>query len=99
MSVALQMVTNGGDTEGLFHAAFLQSGAAPIFGNMAAGQGYYDTLVAGAGCSGSADTLECLRQAPLDKLKPAVDGSPSIFSYQVRGGALVLSFPARTKAY
>lgn len=92
MSVALQMVANGGDTEGLFHAAFLQSGAVPIVGDMAAGQKYYNALVAGAGCSSASDTLECLRQAPFDTLKPAVDSSPSIFSYQVRGGALVLSF-------
>lgn len=27
ISVALQMVTNGGDTEGLFRAAFMQSGS------------------------------------------------------------------------
>ncbi len=26
ISVSLQMLTNGGDTEGLFHAAFMESG-------------------------------------------------------------------------
>ena len=29
VSVSLQMVTNGGDTEGLFRAAFMQSGSPP----------------------------------------------------------------------
>lgn len=83
MSVALQMVTNGGNTEGLFHGAFMQSGSPLPFGDMANGQKYYDALVAQTDCSGSADTLACLRKAPYDQLKAAIDASPSVFSYQV----------------
>ena len=95
MSVALQMLANGGDAEGLFHGAFMQSGAPLLVGDLTVGQKYYDALVVDTGCSGAADTLECLRQVPLSKLKPIVDSSPSIFSYQVRGGAHY-QFPART---
>jgi len=94
MSVALQMLTNGGDTEGLFHGAFMQSGAPLLVGDLAVGQKYYDVLVTDTGCSGAADTLECLRQVPLSTLKPIVDSSPSIFSYQVSDGACTLRSPA-----
>lgn len=47
------------------------------------GQKYYDVVVQQTGCSGSADTLECLRTVPYAKLKKAIDSSPSFFSYQV----------------
>jgi len=93
MAVALQMLTNGGNTEGLFHGAFMQSGAPLLVGDLAVGQKSYDALVADTGCFGAADTLECLKQVPLSTLKPIVDSSPSIFSYQVSDGASALSFP------
>jgi carboxylesterase type B len=94
MSVAFQMLTNGGDTEGLFHGAFMQSGAPLPVGDLTLGQKHYDMLVADTGCSSAADTLECLRQAPFSILKAAVDSLPSVFGYQVRNGSLILSFPA-----
>ena len=42
----------------------------------------YDAIVQETGCSGSADTLDCLRKVPYAKLKTAIDRSPGIFSYQ-----------------
>ncbi|KAJ3486531.1 hypothetical protein NLI96_g4177 [Meripilus lineatus] len=83
ISASLQMVTNGGDTEGLFRGAFMQSGSPLPVGDITNGQKYYDALVAQTNCSGATDTLQCLREAPYDKLKAAVDDSPSVFSYQV----------------
>lgn len=80
------MLTNGGNTEGLFHGAFMQSGAPIPVGDLTLGQKHYDTLVADAGCSNAADSLECLRGIPLSTLRAAVDNSPSIFSYQVNYG-------------
>ncbi|OBZ71164.1 Lipase 4 [Grifola frondosa] len=62
ISVALHMISNGGNTEGLFRD--------------------YDALVAETGCSSAADTLQCLRQVPLDQLMEAVNKSPGIFSFQ-----------------
>ncbi|TFY53116.1 hypothetical protein EVG20_g10257 [Dentipellis fragilis] len=82
ISVALQMVTNGGNTEGLFHAGFMESGTTLPVGDISHGQRYYDALVEGTGCSDSRDTLECLRHVPYDQLKPLVDQSPSYGSYQ-----------------
>ncbi len=82
------MVTNGGNTEGLFHAGFMESGTTLPVGDISHGQRYYDALVEGTGCSDSRDTLECLRHVPYDQLKPLVDQSPSYGSYQVRRLAL-----------
>ncbi|ETW78802.1 Esterase/lipase/thioesterase [Heterobasidion irregulare TC 32-1] len=82
ISVALHMITNGGDTEGLFRGAFMQSGSPIPVGDISNGQKYYDALVDETGCSGTADTLQCLRAAPYGTLKSAVDKSPMIFAYQ-----------------
>lgn len=43
----------------------------------------YDALVRQTGCSGAADTLDCLRKVDYKVLKAAADLSPGIFSYQV----------------
>ncbi|KAH9061817.1 alpha beta-hydrolase [Lactarius deliciosus] len=82
ISVSLQMLANGGKTEGLFRAAFMQSGSPTPVGDITNGQKYYDFLVARTNCSGSYDTLACLRAAPYEELKAAIDDTPSIFSYQ-----------------
>lgn len=83
ISVALQMLTNGGDTQGLFRAAVMASGSPIPVGDISNGQIYYDELVRLTGCTGSSDTLECLRRVPYDRLKQAVDMSPGIMSPQV----------------
>jgi len=77
------MIANGGDTEGLFHGAFMQSGAAIPSGDVTLGQQDYDDLVRAAGCAGAEDTLECLRQVPFSALKGAVNMSPGFLSYRV----------------
>ncbi|KAJ3988381.1 Alpha/Beta hydrolase protein [Lentinula detonsa] len=82
ISAALQMVTNGGNTEGLFRAAFMQSGSPIPVGDITDGQAYYDDLVEATGCSGSGDTLNCLRGVDYSVLKAAVDATPGIFAYQ-----------------
>ncbi|VDC05627.1 unnamed protein product [Peniophora sp. CBMAI 1063] len=82
ISVGMQMVANNGNNEGLFRAGFMQSGSPLPVGDIAHGQKYYDALVDATGCSGSSDTLQCLRGVSYDTLKKAVDEAPSIFSYQ-----------------
>lgn len=77
------MVANNGNTEGLFRAAFMQSGSPLPIGDITNGQALYDTIVAETGCSGAPDTLDCLRGLPYTTLKAAVDKSPGIFDYQV----------------
>ncbi|KAM5540854.1 hypothetical protein V8D89_005498 [Ganoderma adspersum] len=82
ISVGLHLLANGGDTEGLFHGAFMQSGAPIPVGDITNGQADYDSLVAATGCSGASDTLQCLRKVHFNKLKAAVDKTPNVFSYQ-----------------
>jgi acetylcholinesterase len=82
MSAALHMVTNTGNSEGLFHGAFMQSGAVIPRGDISLGQRDYDDLVRESGCAGAEDTLECLRQLPFATLKKAMDMSPGFFSYR-----------------
>ena len=83
MSIALQMIANEGNTEGLFHGAFMESGSVFPMGDMELGQQDYDNLVQATGCAGTEDTLECLREAPFSVLKEAMDSSPGVFSYRV----------------
>ncbi|GJE92631.1 carotenoid ester lipase precursor [Phanerochaete sordida] len=81
-SVSLQLLTNGGDTEGLFRGAFMESGYPWPVGDITGGQPYYEVLVNETGCRGKADTLQCLREAPCDTLMKAVNDTPSSNSYQ-----------------
>ncbi|KAI0060454.1 carotenoid ester lipase precursor [Artomyces pyxidatus] len=82
ISVGMHMITNGGHTEGLFRAAIMQSGSPTPIGSITHGQPYYDGLVKGVGCSGAADTLHCLRHAPIAKLRAAINASPGLYAYQ-----------------
>ncbi|KAJ6555000.1 carotenoid ester lipase precursor [Mycena vulgaris] len=82
MSVSLHMLANGGNTEGLFRAGFMQSGSPIPVGPLENGQKFYDAIVKQTGCSGAADTLACLRTVPYASIKSAIDASPGILSYQ-----------------
>ncbi|KAF9487790.1 lipase [Pleurotus eryngii] len=82
ISVALHMVANNGNHEGLFRGAFMQSGSPIPVGDISHGQTYYDAIVAETGCSSASDTLACLRSVPYSTLKTATDNTPFIFDYQ-----------------
>jgi acetylcholinesterase len=77
------MVTNGGDTEGLFRGAFMESGSAVPIGDVTLGQQGYDELVQDTGCAGAGDTLACLRQAPLSAIQATMNNSQGVISYRV----------------
>ncbi|KAI9064593.1 carotenoid ester lipase precursor [Trametes sanguinea] len=81
ISVSLHMLANGGNTEGLFRAGFMESGAPGPYGDILELQGTYDQIVADSGCAGASDTLECLRTVPADVLKSAMDKTPSFVDY------------------
>jgi carboxylesterase type B len=84
------MVVNGGNQEGLFRAAIMQSGSPPILSDITDGQKHYDALVQETGCVGISDTLECLRQTPYEQLKAAVQKSPGLFEHNVGGSSFLL---------
>ncbi|PAV18605.1 sterol esterase from carbohydrate esterase family CE10 [Pyrrhoderma noxium] len=82
ISVALQMTLNGGDSEGLFHGAIMESGS--LFHtklDMLEAQPFYDSIVNSTGCSNASDTLACLRTVSTKDILDAVDQLPGIFSY------------------
>ncbi|KAF5350591.1 hypothetical protein D9756_008678 [Leucocoprinus leucothites] len=82
ISASLHMIANNGNAEGLFRGAIMESGAPIPVGDIENGQIYYDQIVRDTGCSGSSDTLQCLREVDYDKLQAAIDATPSIFAYQ-----------------
>ncbi|PIL28506.1 hypothetical protein GSI_08544 [Ganoderma sinense ZZ0214-1] len=84
ISVALHMLYTGSNTEGLFRAAFMESGNAIPTGYVDNDylQDNYDGIVSDTGCSNSSDTLQCLREVPASVLKAAMDKTPSLVSYQ-----------------
>ncbi|KAG9201050.1 hypothetical protein G6514_006430 [Epicoccum nigrum] len=87
ISVMDQMLLYNGDhtykSKPLFRAGIMNSGsivpADPV--DCPKGQLIYDTVVKAAGCSGSADTLACLRQVPYTKFLSAANSVPGILSY------------------
>lgn len=83
ISVALHMLTNDGNVEGLFRAGFMESGSPIPVGDMSHGQKYYDFIVNETGCSGASDSLQCLRGVDYSKFKSAMDATPALFTYQV----------------
>ena len=86
ISIGSQLVTNQGDSEGLFRAAIMQSGSPQTTVDGSSGQHHYDRLANDMGCSGADDTLDCLRDVPYEKLKQGVeDMGPGMFTYQVSG--------------
>ncbi|XP_006455190.1 hypothetical protein AGABI2DRAFT_145418 [Agaricus bisporus var. bisporus H97] len=91
ISVSLHMLANGGDTEGLFRAAVMQSGAPIPVGDIEQGQTYYNAIVDSTGCSRANDTLRCLRTVPYDRLKAAMDATPNMSSFET----LHLAWPPR----
>ncbi|RDX52231.1 carotenoid ester lipase [Lentinus brumalis] len=84
VAVALQMQANGGDTEGLFRAAFMESGALIPTGTVDNPyiQANYDQIVADTGCANATDTLDCLRTVPAETLKAAMDKTPTFVNFQ-----------------
>ncbi len=77
------MLHNGGNTEGLFRGAFMESGFPYPIGPIEQGQPIYDSVVQRVGCSSANDTLDCLRTVPYEELVASFNTFPSIFSYQV----------------
>lgn len=87
ISVYDQTIINGGDNtyngQALFRGAIMNSGSFIPALNVSSSkpQGVYDMVVANSGCSGSADTLACLRTVPYETFLNAVNSVPAIFGY------------------
>ena len=86
-SVALQMVTNGGNPEGLFRAAWMDSGSLPPSENSSALQPTFDSFAADVGCASAKNVLACLRDTPLEAFIGAMNKTESFLSFKVATSA------------
>ncbi|KAH9926264.1 carotenoid ester lipase [Epithele typhae] len=94
-STALHLVANGGNNENLFHGAWGESGALqhvlqiddPI------NQKLYDNFVNATNCTGTPDTLQCLREVDGDALENLVGNSGTDFWALSADGTFVHDLP------
>ncbi|OCH84708.1 carotenoid ester lipase precursor [Obba rivulosa] len=77
ISAGFQMLNNGGDSEGLFSGAWMQSGFPLPLNTYSELQGTYDTLVNQTTCQGSSDSLDCLRRLPFNEVYQAMLAAPA----------------------
>ena len=83
--MTFQMISNGGDTEGLFRAGWMESGSALPTGNFSDLQATFDFIASETECSRAMDVLECLRQVSAESITAAMDKTPTFLSFpQVR---------------
>ncbi|KAJ7598757.1 sterol esterase [Mycena floridula] len=84
ISTAAQLLINEGDTENLFHGAFMISGAPMHYPAVDSPkiQETFDSVVRGTNCTGSDDPLACLRKVPFELLWPIINATATdAFSY------------------
>ncbi|KAI0793612.1 carotenoid ester lipase precursor [Fomes fomentarius] len=79
-SVALQMLHNDGDPEGLFRAGIMNSGSFVYTKDVTELQDTYNSVVDQVGCSGAPDSLACLRTISTDSLIAAANNTLAPFS-------------------
>ncbi|KAI0628199.1 carotenoid ester lipase precursor [Trametes polyzona] len=82
ISVASHMLTNGGNTEGLFRAAWMESGSAFPSGDITKVQPTFDFITSQVGCASAYDVLGCLRKVPTAVFKAAMDQTPTVISFE-----------------
>lgn len=82
-SVAFHMLVNGGNTEGLFRAGWMESGSVNPAGNISNVQPHFDFIASETGCADEIDILECLREVPTSVIQAAVDKTSTYVSFQV----------------
>ncbi|KAL4916162.1 Alpha/Beta hydrolase protein [Aspergillus aurantiobrunneus] len=78
MSVGSHLIAYGGRDDGLFRGAIMQSGGsitASAATNTSSDQRMYDEIVEKVGCTGSPDTLQCLREVPFEELNSVFNGT------------------------
>ncbi|KZV76204.1 carotenoid ester lipase precursor [Peniophora sp. CONT] len=84
ISVAMHMVANNGDNEGLFRGAFMQSGGPIDTGVLEDGQALFDDFATAVGCGSalrSAVIFDCFRNASIADIRSAIQASQNVFDY------------------
>ncbi|KAI0028025.1 carotenoid ester lipase precursor [Vararia minispora EC-137] len=81
ISVAAQMLMNNGDTEGLFRAAFAESGSPIPTNTVESNQAIMDKFVTTAGCGdelGSSAVFDCLRSVSIEAIRTGINATPGL---------------------
>ncbi|KAI0628174.1 Alpha/Beta hydrolase protein [Trametes polyzona] len=81
-SVTLQMMTNNGDTEGLFRAAWMESGTVLPTRSIRDLQPTFDFISSEVGCASSRGVLKCLRGVAAESLAAAIDKTPTAVTFE-----------------
>ncbi|KAI0628193.1 carotenoid ester lipase [Trametes polyzona] len=81
-SVAFHMLANNGNTEGLFRAAWMESGSVSPAGNVSKVQPNFDFIASETGCANEIDILECLRHVPASAIQAAMNKTATYLSFQ-----------------
>ncbi|KAJ7266843.1 sterol esterase [Mycena rebaudengoi] len=81
ISVGMLLLSNRQYSNTLFHGAFMMSGSPITTGSVADGQPYYDELVVANNCTGSTDSLDCLKRVPFDSFMATVNNTIDEFAY------------------
>ena len=91
VSSGLHLVYGDGVDEGLFRGLWAESGAVQPLGptNSSMEQMTYDNYVSALNCSNATDTLECIRQAPLEAVTSLTAISNVMWTPTVDGVTLV----------
>ncbi|KAJ7719223.1 Alpha/Beta hydrolase protein [Mycena maculata] len=76
------LLSNKLNSNTLFRGAFMQAGSQLAGRTVADGQSDYDGLVAANNCTGSSDTLDCLRRVPFEAFWATVNNTVNILSYR-----------------
>ena len=94
-SATLHLVANGGDSEGLFHAIWAESGALQHIGHIddPNAQIVFNDFVAATNCTGSNNTLQCLREVDGDALEELVSNSGTDFWLLTADGSFIQDLP------
>lgn len=77
------MLAFDGNSEGLFRAGWMESGAASPIGNVSKIQPTFDFIASETGCASALDILECLREVPAEAIQAAMDQTPTFLSFTV----------------
>ncbi|KAH9930418.1 carotenoid ester lipase precursor [Epithele typhae] len=80
--VAMQMLANDGDSEGLFRGAWMESGSTTFTGDFAQDlQPNFDTIVQNTGCANQMNKLMCLRSVDVNTLVQAISDTEGFLSF------------------
>lgn len=82
IAIAIHMLLNDGNPDGLFNSAIMLSGGVSKFDDFNRGQATFDAVMKSIGCGDSGDKISCFKKADYQKIYAAVQEQPNFLSYE-----------------